>query len=264
MIFVYFFLFSAAAALTYALAAARATVLGALGVFALGFLAANLLFAILFTVNSFFCRGGWPIEKQRPLSRWITVTVCEWLCGYAGMRPVLIGLEKLPEGTPFLFVCNHRSGFDPLLAISLLRRWNLMFVSKPSNMELPIAGVTAIAAGCLPIDRENDRAALRTILAAADYLRRGVCSIGIYPEGTRSRTGELGRFHAGSFKIAQKAGAPVAVCCVRGSERVRELPFLGRPRVELEVLELIDADTVKSMRTTELSDHARRLIEQAL
>lgn len=264
MIFLYLWGIAALAALVYLFAAAKATVLGTLGVLALGFLGANLLFALLFTVNSFFRRADWPIGRQSRLSRWISVNVCDWLCGYAGVRPKLIGLEKLPQDRPFLFVCNHRSMFDPLLAIGRLKDYNLMFVSKPSNLALPIAGVTAISAGCLPIDRDNDRAALKSILAAADYLKRGVCSVGIYPEGTRSRTGELGQFHAGSFKIAQKALAPVAVCCVRGTERIAKTLFLSRTRVELEVLELLDDAAVRSMRTTELSDYARRRIQAAL
>ena len=266
LIFPYFLIFSAAATGLYALLAAQATLWGALAVFALSFLAANLLFALCFWINSLFLprlAPGQGIEKQHRFSRWICMSVPRWLCGYAGVRPRLSGLEKLPEG-PFLFVCNHRSMFDPLVAMGWLAKYNIAFVSKPSNLELPIAGITARHAGFLAIDRENNREALKTILMAADYLKRGVCNIGIYPEGTRSKTREMLPFHAGSFKIAQKAGVPVAVACIRGTEKVKSRLFLRRTPVDLEILEVIDAARVKAMGTNELAEEARGLIQKRL
>lgn len=263
MIFVLFWIFAVLVMLGYLALWPAVTPDGVLIALALGFLGANVLFALLFTVNSFFRKGDWPIQKQSRLCRWICAAVGQWICGYAGMKPKLIGMDKLPHDRPFLFVCNHRSMFDPLLVMGRLDSYNISFVSKPSNLRIPIAGVTAIQAGFLPIDREDNRAALKTILAAADYLKRGVCSIGIYPEGTRSRNGELGAFHAGSFKIAQKADAPVAICCVRGTEQVAKPLFLVRTRVELEVLEVLDADKVKAMKTTELAAYARDRIWHA-
>ena len=266
LIFPYFLIFSAAATGLYALLAAQATLWGALAVFALSFLAANLLFALCFWINSLLLprlAPGQGIEKQHRFSRWICMSVPRWLCGYAGVRPRLSGLEKLPEG-PFLFVCNHRSMFDPLVAMGWLAKYNIAFVSKPSNLELPIAGITARHAGFLAIDRENNREALKTILMAADYLKRGVCSVGIYPEGTRSKTREMLPFHAGSFKIAQKAGVPVAVACIRGTEKVKSRLFLRRTPVDLEILEVIDAARVKAMGTNELAEEARGLIQKRL
>ena len=266
LIFPYFLIFSAAATGLYALLAAQATLWGALAVFALSFLAANLLFALCFWINSLLLprlAPGQGIEKQHRFSRWICMSVPRWLCGYAGVRPRLSGLEKLPEG-PFLFVCNHRSMFDPLVAMGWLAKYNIAFVSKPSNLELPIAGITARHAGFLAIDRENNREALKTILMAADYLKRGVCSVGIYPEGTRSKTREMLPFHAGSFKIAQKAGVPVAVACIRGTEKVKSRLFLRKTPVDLEILEVIDAARVKAMGTNELAEEARGLIQRRL
>ena len=266
LIFLYFLIFCLAATGLYAALAASVTVWGLLGVFALSFLAANLIFALLFTLNALFLprlKPGEGIEKQRRFSRWICETVPQWLCGYAGVRPRFRGLEKLPEG-PFLFVSNHRSMFDPLIVMGWMAKYNISFVSKPSNLEIPIVGVTVRHTGFLSIDRENNREALKTILQAADYLKRGVCSIGIYPEGTRSKTAEMLPFHAGSFKIAQKAGVPVAVACTHGTEQVKKRLFLRPTPVYLDVLEVIDAERVKAMSTNELAEEARRLIRQRL
>ncbi len=204
-----------------------------------------------------------PVEKRDPQAVEGTLQVARLLCDYGGLRPRLLGEEKLPD-RPFLLVCNHRSLFDPLSTMVLLAKYDLTFVSKPSNLQIPFIGDIAYAAGYLPIDRENDRKALKTILTAADYLKRGVCSIGIYPEGTRSRSGELLPFHAGSFKIAQRAGAPLAVAVVRGTDLARRRLFLRPTPTELEILEVLPPERVKAMSTHELAEYSRELMEQAL
>ncbi|MCR5664586.1 MAG: 1-acyl-sn-glycerol-3-phosphate acyltransferase [Oscillospiraceae bacterium] len=232
----------------------------------LGFLLGNLLFALTFTVNGLLLpvlAPGEPIRKQRRLSRWICANVGEWLCGYSLVRVEVVGREKLPK-TPFLFVSNHRSAFDPLSVISALREYNISFITKPSNLKVRIVDSTTRHAGYLAIDRENNREALKTILTAADYLKRGLCSIGIYPEGTRSRSGELLPFHAGSFKIAQKAGVPVAIVCTSGAATLKKRRFPGVRTLRLEVLEVLEAERVCAMSTAELAEEARSKIAARL
>ena len=266
LIFLVFLIFCLAATGLYATLAASVTVWSVLGVFGLSFLVANLLFALVFTGNSLLLprlAPGEGIQKQHAFSRWICAAVAQWLGGYAGVRVHMTGQEKLPAG-PFLFVSNHRSMFDPLIVMGWLAKYNISFVSKPSNLEIPIAGITARHAGFLAIDRENNREALKTILQAADYLKRGVCNIGIYPEGTRSKTREMLPFHAGSLKIAQKAGAPVVVACTHGTENVKKRLFLRPTPVYLDILAVIDAGRVKAMSTNDLAEEARRLIQQRL
>ncbi len=266
MIFLLFLLICLAATGVYAVFASSLTLGAVLGVFALSYLAVNLLFALLFTVNALLLprlAPGEGIQKQHALSRWLCIAVPQWLGGYSGVRPKISGLEKMPEG-PFLFICNHRSMFDPLIVMAWMGKYNIAFISKPSNLKIPIAGITARHAGFLGIDRENNREALKTILQAADYLKRGVCSIGIYPEGTRSKTKEMLPFHAGSFKIAQKAGVPVVVACCCGSELVSKRLLLRPTAVHLDVLEVIDAERVKAMGTNELAEEARRVIQAKL
>ena len=204
-----------------------------------------------------------PIERQLPAAVTGTRIIARLLCDYGGLRPVVLGEEKLPR-EPFLIVCNHRSMFDPLMGMVALEKYNISYISKPSNMQIPLIGDIAYAAGFLPIDRENDRKALKSILQAADYLKRGVCSMGIYPEGTRSRSGELLPFHAGSFKIAQRASAPLVIAAIRGSEKMKRRLFLRPTKVELEILEVLPPEEVKAMSTHELAEHSRELMEKAL
>ena len=119
------------------------------------------------------------------------------------------GMEKVPQGERLLFVGNHRSKFDPIITWYLFRKWDIAFLSKKENFRVPIFGRIIRKCCFLAIDRENPREALKTVNKAAGLLENGTVSIGVYPEGTRSRTGELLPFHNGVLKIAQKAGAPI-------------------------------------------------------
>ncbi len=230
----------------------------------LGFAALNVLFVIFWVAVAQTVDDTKPIERQKPIYRRGCAIIAGWLCWWARVRVKLSGADKLPTEGRFVLICNHRSGFDPVVTEAWLKDYNLAFISKPSNLKLPYIGKLAYGAGFLPIDRENDRAALKTILTAADYLKRDFCSIVIYPEGTRSKTGALLPFHAGSFKIAQKANVPLVIACVSGTEQIRHRWLFRSTKVELQILELLPAERVKAMSTQELAAYSKEKIEEAL
>ena len=204
-----------------------------------------------------------PLERLLPGGPEAVHAIDSLLCAYGGLKPRVTGAEKLPE-TPYLLVCNHRSMFDPLMILGYLKGQNIAFVSKPSNLQIPMVGDIAYTAGYLAINRQNDREALKTILQAADYLKRGVCSIGIFPEGTRTRTGKLQDFHAGSFKIAQRANVPLVIACVRDTEKVSHRLFLRPTKVYLDILEVLPAQQVKAMSTRDLAAYSRNKILEVI
>ncbi len=205
-----------------------------------------------------------PLEKQSAICRLGAQTVLGLVCGYCNIHARLGGTEKLPRDGRFLLVCNHRSSFDPCVGVDKLRKWNVEYISKPSVLKIPVIGRIAYAAGFLPIDRENNREALKTILQAADYLKRGLCSMAVYPEGTRSRDGNMLPFHPGCFKIAQRANVPLVIAAIRGTENtMKNLPF-KRTNVYMQILELVPAEQVKAMSTGQLAAHSREVMEKWL
>ena len=233
-------------------------------IFVLGVPALTVLYVLFAAVVSLFIDTKWPREKQNPLCRSIISGGGEICCFYCGVRVHVIGREKLPTDGRFLLVANHRSLFDPLAIFHALRAYNIAFISKPSNMKLPVLGRIAAGDCFLPIDRENDREALKTILCAADYFKRDLCSICIYPEGTRSKTRQMLPFHHGSFKIAQRAHVPLVIAAVSGTDMVKKNILRRRTDVYIDVLACIPAEEVRARTTAELSDHAQRLIAEAL
>ena len=252
-------LVSAVCFLTGALGLAGALLL-CIGIFAFE----HLLYLIVFELIACPVPMDKPLEKQSRPCYWSCSNVGSLLSFYFGVHAEVIGTEKIPTDSRFLFVSNHRSLFDPLITIDKLRDYNIPFISKPSNMKIPIVGHVIYAAGCLGIDRENNRNALKTIQTATDYIKRDLCSMGIYPEGTRSKTMDLLPFHSGSFKIAQKARVPIVVASISGTEKINRSFLFAPKKVTLTILEVIPAETVLALKTVDLSDHARSLIEADL
>lgn len=178
------------------------------------------------------------------------------------IRVHVTGMEKLPKDQKLLFVGNHMSNFDPIITWYIFRKWQIGFISKPSNFKIPFFGRIIRKCCFLPIDREDPRKAITTINQAAKLLKSQEVSIGVYPEGTRSRTGRLLPFHNGVFKIAQKAEVPVAVVCIRQTNQIyKNFPW-HHTDVCLDVLEVIPAENVKNAGSQMLGVAVEHLLQQ--
>ena len=181
------------------------------------------------------------------------------------IRIHISGMEKVPQDTKkVLFVSNHRSNFDPIITWYVFKMWQIAFVSKASNFKIPIFGRFIRKCCFMAIDRENPRNALKTIHKAARLLQKGKVSIGVYPEGTRSKSCELLPFHNGVLKIAQRAEAPIVVLSISGTEQIHKNYPLHHTDVYLDVLEVIPSDVVTESKTDVLGGHIRTIIENKL
>ena len=116
----------------------------------------------------------------------------------------------------------------------------------------------------LPAFLSHSRLAIPVFDRAVNLINDNQLSIGIYPEGTRSKTCELLPFHNGVFKIAQRAQVPVVVACIKRTEKIhKNFPFKKTP-VQLDILDVIPTEKVLSQRTCELGDYCRTLMENHL
>lgn len=230
--------------------------------FAVFFLGTVLAILCLMVLLSLFIDPKKPQKTHSPFFCAFSKYLLGMLSVFAGARIHITGKDKIPQGR-WLMVSNHRSGFDPVLTIWAMREHDLAFVAKPSILRIPFIGRFVHKICCLAIDRENDRAALKTILAAAELMKNDVTSFFIYPEGTRNTGKQLLPFRNGAFKIAQKAGAPVVVMSVRNTENiVKNFPW-RRTDVYMDILEVIDAERVHVLKTTEIGDEVRRCMQYA-
>ncbi len=225
------------------------------------FAAANILYALIIFIGSELTISlDKPNDEPSKFWSWNLEAISDWLCTWGRANVEITGLEKLPEGR-FLMVCNHRSYFDPIVKIPIFKDIGMTYVSKPANFKIPIGGKLMHAYGCLSLNRDNNREALVTIKRAADIISSDKASVCIYPEGTRSRKEELLPFHAGSFKSAQKAGVPVVAVTLYGTDLVeKNFPF-RRTTVKVDITSVIDREFVKTHKTQEVAEAARKIIQ---
>ena len=222
-----------------------------------------LLYLIFLVVSTAFLLSKKPVKKPKQFCSFLIWLTMDWLMRLFRVHVAFKGEERLP-GEPTVMVCNHRSNLDPMTMLAVMRRRRLVYISKESNFKIPIVGPYLRQAGFVAIDRENGMRAYRALNQAAEQMKKTGVDIGIYPEGTRSKSCQLLRFKTGAFVLAQKAEAPIAVMAVKGSELVgRRAPF-RRTDVEIEVLEIIDRETVMALTPDELAEKTRSIIEAHL
>lgn len=149
------------------------------------------------------------------------------------------GLENLPEGTA-VFVSNHQSYFDIPLALGYLGDPKGL-VSKKEIDRIPFIRQWMRELGCVFLDRENLRASVAALGDASDRVAAGYSMV-VFPEGTRTETGEVGEFKAGAFKIAQKNKVPVVPFVLEGSSRLmgKHSLWIHPASVTVKILEPID------------------------
>jgi 1-acyl-sn-glycerol-3-phosphate acyltransferase len=132
------------------------------------------------------------------------------------------------SGTPCIFMSNHQSLFDIPALLSTLPG-QTRFLAKESLMRIPIFGWALRAIGFIPVNREDRSRAPDVFAAAIDRLERGF-SVVIFPEGTRTRDGQLLPFKRGGFLLALRAGRPIAPIGVQGTRDVQPRgSFVIRP-----------------------------------
>lgn len=219
---------------------------------------------IMLLVISLFINKNKPCEKPVRFFKFMVDYTVEAVLNVARVKTVTSGLEKIPTDRRFLLVSNHRSGFDPLPVIVKLRSFGLLFVSKPENFKIPIAGAFTHKCCYLPIDRENPRKAMRTIHKATDFVIEDIASVAIYPEGTRSKSGELIEFKDGVFYIAKKSKCPIVVMTVQNTENIiKNFPF-KRTKIHMDILDVLEPDCFSDKTTHEISEQVRGIMLEKL
>ena len=155
--------------------------------------------------------------------------------------PVTVeGLEYIQPGQSYVFVSNHQSMFDVWLIygwLPVIFKW----LMKAELRKVPFVGIACKAAGHIFVDRKNPKAAMESMENIKKQLKDGVCTV-IFPEGTRTKDGQVGRFKRGAFQIALDLKLPIIPISLSGCYDVlpKGKPFVYRRPVRMYVGEPID------------------------
>ncbi len=182
----------------------------------------------------------------------------------AGIRLEISGTEHLDQNHPQILATNHQGTFDIFALLATLPiqfRW----VVKKQLYRIPFLGMAMRGAGYIPIDRENSRQALKDLKKAGTKLKTGR-SVVIFPEGTRTLTGELGPFKRGGMLLATYSGNPVVPISISGTFTImKKGSFLIYPNtVRIVVHPPITISGLKGKEQKELSEQVRQIIADGL
>lgn len=165
------------------------------------------------------------------------------------------GMEKVPESGRFMLVCNHVSLADPVVLLRVFAGKQLAFISKKENQTMFLVGKLMHKMLCQPIDRENDRQALKTIIRCVQILREDKASVAVFPEGYIHEDKKLHHFRSGVFKIAKKTEVPIVVCTIKNTkDAISNLLHHRRTDILVSVLDTIQPEAYADMTTVELGE----------
>jgi 1-acyl-sn-glycerol-3-phosphate acyltransferase len=159
------------------------------------------------------------VDRRGHAAHWCARAWSWLILATTGVEVDVVGLERVNVGGTYVFTSNHQSIYDiPVIFASL--PFQLRIIAKESLGHFPFLGWHLRRAGHLLVDRSNPK---RTrILNRWRWLVADRISLIIFPEGTRSADGRVGRFRGGSFLLALEAGLTVVPISVSGSRHVMQ------------------------------------------
>ena len=188
---------------------------------------------------------------------------CLFLCG---VKAEIRGLENLPKkgDPPVLFVGNHNSFFDVMIMYTLFHD-RTGFIAKKSFKKIPSLNLWMMRLYCLFLDRKDMKQGLKTILTAIDYVKEGI-SIFVFPEGTRSKDGNMLPFKAGAFKVSTKTGCPIIPIVFSGTADIFEnhFPLIKKQQVVITIGEPIDPNSLEAEEQKHIADYTQGIMQEML
>lgn len=179
------------------------------------------------------------------------------------VRVRVSGLENILD-EPAIYAANHASQLDiPIICTKINRP--LFFIGKIELKKVPILGQYMKTVGMIFVDRKNRERAMASMRTAIQDIQGGK-SIAAFPEGTRTKTGELLPFKKGVFTISKEGKIPIVPIAVVGSAKaLASGSFFLRPaKVELRILPELKGESFFQMEIEEMANYTRSLIQQEI
>lgn len=232
------------------------------------FLIIYVLLIILWAILSLVVMGAaalisLPFDPERKLVLAISRPVARMVYLLPPMWKVDVeGVENIDPSQCYVITSNHQSFFDiPLLFF--LPLWKFKFVSKIEVRNIPAIGWMLGLRGDIVIRRGTTSAATTLKEEGAQHLQAGT-SVAIFPEGTRSKTGEMRYFKEGAFRLAQDNGVAILPCVMDDTKGLISKRGIHSRRLRIKILPPISAEQVGATPPKEMAKRVEEMTRNAL
>ena len=202
---------------------------------------------VLYVVSFIALVVCYPFDKKRA----VVHKISEWFTNVAfifapGMRRDVVGMENIDPTKAYVMVLNHQSMVDimSIYNLPLVFKW----VSKKEVYRIPLVGRLLLMHGDIVINRASAKEAMQLVHSKGkEWLEKGA-SVAIFPEGTRSKDGQIHNFKAGAFILAKDAGVPILPIVLNGTDSLVHKGWMinWRNKITIRVLPPISAEEVQN------------------
>ena len=217
-------------------------------------LLSTVVFGTISLAVSFFDESG--SAQIRVGRRWART-----LLAVSGVKVRVEGLQHVDLAGSYVFISNHLSYMDTPVVLAHVPV-QFRFLAKRGLFQIPFLGQHLSRAGHVPVPREDPRASVKTMQLAAEIIQQKRVSLLIFPEGGRSRDGQLRPFKEGGAYIAIKAGVPIVPMALIGTREV--LPYgsgvVAPGQVTLRIFPPIETTGLTLKDRARITDGIRELI----
>jgi 1-acyl-sn-glycerol-3-phosphate acyltransferase len=229
----------------------------------------SFLILTVYTVTGVFFFAGAVLLwlATRPFDRrlwWLHQYTSHWAAFYLWVNPLwkvdVHGREHLDPDAPTVFVSNHQSALDILVAFCLFAHFK--WVAKAELFRIPVVGWNMRLNRYVKLNRGDNESASEAFAHCRRHLMEG-SNVFFFPEGTRSRTGEMRPFKLGAFVLAKKMRVGITPVAISGTVNAlpkRSLTLRGYQRMSIRVLPSIPYEEFANVRPQELAAEVRRRI----
>lgn len=205
-----------------------------------------------------------PLFPNNRISYTPAIIWAKFVCYVFLVRVKINGLDNISNKQSYIFTSNHQSMFDILVVYGWLP-FIFKWVMKMELRKVPFLGAACASAGHIFIDRSNPIAAKKSMTNASMQLINGN-SVVIFPEGTRTKTGKVGKFKRGAFLLAMELKLPIVPITLSGSyDRLPPNSIFIKPgKITMHIHPPIDSTRYKMEESSVLLRQTQEIVKSGL
>lgn len=232
----------------------------------LGLLDLLLSFVLAFASTLGIISGLGELRKGKPFdnkfNHYFAKSILRLALHIARIKIKVTGLENIPEHNNFVFVSNHQENYDIPVLMPTIKN-PIIFIAKEPLFRAPVIGKWIALLGNVPIGRQADREAAKSIITGIKRFKEG-SPIGIFPEGKRSFGNEMIDFKPGAFKLAMKPKADILIGTIYDLSKIfKSFPF-KRFLVKVHFHPLLKYSEYENLNTIDLAAKVKGIIQTKL